>query len=256
MAKKCKQGFRNVGNKCVRIAQRVARDFINQSNRNVRYIIIATSIILAFLFVVNPDIRVPVGINLIFLGISYFIYSSREYQDDLIGIPNFFSINTLIAIGFGIIFTVGFFVVTAFIPFFSLAFPQLPSSIGSKLQWFFIVIIAPITETCFFMGAIYAFFRNFNPRYKWIWILLLSLVFSLFHLGAIIFGFYTLNPAEGLIEFTNNISAFSTAFLFSIVAMIFALRRGIQKANWMFIAVFHLGLNFISFSLSVISFIK
>lgn len=256
MANKCKVGFQRRGDRCIKIVKRVGRSLIEPRNRNIRFVIIGLSIILAFLFVIIPDVRVAVGINLIFLGIAFFIYSTREFQDDLIGIPKFISMGSLIAVGWGILFTGGFYLITLFLPFFSLAFPRLPASIGSSLEFFMIVITSPISESILFIGAIFAFFRNFNSRFKFVWITLVSLLFAFFHLGSFIAGFYILSGAEGLTAFTSNISAFITAFVFNFVTMAFLLRKkDITKADMIFAFVFHLGLNLLAFSLSVISFV-
>ncbi len=256
MAKKCKKGFKRAGNKCVRVAQRIGRSLIEPRNRNIRFIIIGLAIILAFLFVIVPEVRVAVAFNFIFLGISFFIYSTREFQDDLIGIPKFLSMDSLIAVGWGILFTGGFFILTSFVPFFTLAFPRVPASIGSSLEFFMIVITSPISESIFFIGAIFAFFRNFNSKFKFLWIILVSLLFASFHLGSYITGFYVLSGAEGIIALKENSSAFITAFVFNFITMVWLLRKkDITKSDMIFSFVFHLGLNLISFSLSVVTFV-
>jgi len=250
---KCKKDYYLKEGKCVKKSS-IFRDGIPVRNKIIRYVIIATFIILAFIFVINPstDTLRAVGISMIFLIIGFIIYSTKEYQDDLIGIrtDNFFQES-----GYGVLFAVGFIIISSLVPFFSLAYPSFPASIGYSLQWFLVVVIAPITETILFQGAIFAFFRNFNPKNKLLWIILVSLLFSLFHLGSYIFGFYTLSGSEGLEAFTSNISAFITAFIFSFTAMIFALRKDVTKANAIFIILVHLGLNIFAYSLAVVGFI-
>ena len=83
----------------------------------------------------------------------------------------------------------------------------------------------------------------------------MSLLFSLFHLAAFIFGFYTLDLAQGATAFLSNLSSFITAFLFSFVAMLFALRKGVAKANLLFIIVFHMFLNATALTLAVVTFV-
>ncbi len=255
MAKKCKKGFRRQGNKCIKIVKRVSKGVITKVNKNVRWLGIGTAIFLALFFVISPDASRAIIINLIFLGIGLFIYSLREFQDDLIGIKKFFSLNSLIAVGFGLLLGGVFLVLTFFIPFLSLGFPRLPSSIGDNIQFIFVVIFAPIVETIFFQSGIFAFFRNFNPKRKFLWIIIMSLLFSLFHLAAFIFGFYTLDLAQGATAFLSNLSSFITAFLFSFVAMLFALRKGVAKANLLFIIVFHMFLNATALTLAVVTFV-
>lgn len=250
---KCKEGFREEGNKCVSIARAIASaGGILKENRYVRYLILVVAVILAFVFVVVPDSRTPVAISFIFLGVSYAIYSTKEYQDDLIGfnprtaLPNF---------AYALVFIAGFYIITSFVPFFSLAYPRFPGAIGQGLRWFLICFVTPIVETLFFQSVIFAFFSNFSKNHKYIFIIVASFCFSIFHLASYILGFYQLDIVQGWTAFTSNISAFITAFLFSLTAMIFALRKGVEKANVTFIIVFHAGLNIIAFGLAVITFI-
>ncbi len=253
---KCKKGFKRQGNKCIRIAKRVAKGVVTQANKNVLFLGIGIAIFLALFFVISPDASRAIIINLIFLGIGLFIYTRAEFQDDLIGIKKFFSLNSLIAVGFGLLLGGLFLVVTIFVPFLSLGFPRLPQQISENISFIFIVIFAPIVETIFFQSSIFAFFRNFNPKRKFLWITITSLLFSLFHLAAFIFLFYTLDISQGATAFTNNISSFITAFLFSFVAMLFALRKGVpSKGNLLFIIVFHMFLNATALSLSIITFV-
>lgn len=223
-----------------------------QSNNNVRYLIIGIALILALLFTLSPPIRGTIAIQFIFLGIAYFIYSTREFQDDTIGLDKK---NTISEGFYGILFGVGFIIVFTLFPFFSMAFPRYPGAIADSLRGFLVIGVSPVVETIFFIGAIFAFLRNFNPRSKYLYIILISLFFASFHLGAYILGFYTLSGAEALEAVRSNISAFITAFIFNFVAMSFGLRNGVSKANVVFFWIFHTILNIFAFGLAVITFI-
>ena len=224
---------------------------ILKHNLAVRNVIIGMAFILAFLWVINPPARSAVGINLVFLVIAFLVYRASEYQDDLIGIQKN---NILASIGYGVVFTALFFVVTLIVPGMSIGFPSLPASISDSLKFFLVVMVAPIVETVFFQGALYAYISNFdtskNKTRKWVAITVQALGFSLFHLGAYVSGFY-MYPGftEGMTAVMANVSGFIVAFLFAFLAGWFMTRDGVK--NLVFVAVFHLGLNLVAYSLSI-----
>lgn len=226
-----------------------------EHNISVRNIIIGMTFVLAFLWVINPPARSAVGINLVFLGISFLVYRASEYQDDLIGVSRS---NALASVGYGVIFTFCFFLVTLVVPGMSIGFPSLPASISDQLKFFLVVFVAPIVETIFFQGSLYAYISNFdsskNKAKKWRAIIIQALGFSIFHLGAYVSGFY-MYPGftEGMTAISANISGFIVAFLFALLAGWFMTRDGIK--NLIFVAVFHLGLNLIAYSLAVSVFL-
>jgi len=224
---------------------------ILKENLNVRNAIIGMAFILAFLWVINPPARSAVGINLVFLVIAFLVYRGKEYQDDLIGVGKG---NILASVGYGVLFTFLFFLITLVVPGMSIGVPSLPASISDSLKFFLVVIVAPIVETVFFQGALYAWVSNFdnskNKSRKWIAIIVQAFGFSLFHLGAYVSGFY-MYPGftEGMTAVMANMSGFFVAFLFALLAGWFMTRDGVK--NLVFVGVFHLGLNLVSYSLSV-----
>ena len=253
---KCRRGYKRVGDRCVQARQSFQSNGVLKHNMIVRNIIIGMTFILAFLWVINPPARGAVGINLVFLGIAFLMYRAEEYQDDLIGI---IKNNALASVGYGILFTAGFFLITLVVPGMSIGFPALPASISDQLKFFLVVIVAPIVETIFFQGALYAYISNFDTTKhkgkKWIAIIVQALGFSIFHLGAYVSGFY-MYPGftEGMTAVTANISGFIVAFLFALIAGWFMTRDGVK--NLIFVAVFHLGLNLIAYSLAVTVFLS
>ena len=226
-----------------------------KQNLTVRNIIIGMTFILAFLWVVNPLARSAVGINLIFLVIAFLVYRAKEYQDDLIGVSKK---NIWSSIGYGVVFTFLFFLITLVVPGMSIGFPSLPASISDSLKFFLVVLIAPIVETIFFQGALYAYISNFDEtarkEKKWRAIIIQAFGFSIFHLGAYVAGFY-MYPGftEGMSAIMANISGFIVAFLFALIAGWFVTRDGVK--NLVFVAVFHLGLNLIAYSLAIAVFL-
>lgn len=229
---------------------------ILKHNLIVRNIIIGIAFILSFLWVVNPPARSAIGINLVFLVIAFVVYRAREYQDDLIGVSKN---NILASVGYGVVFTFLFFLITLVVPGMSIGFPSLPASISGSLKFFLIVFIAPIVETIFFQGALYAYISNFDTsitkKRKWIAIIVQAVGFSVWHIGAYVSGFY-MYPGftEGMSAIMANISGFIVAFLFALLAGWFVTRDGVK--NLVFVAVFHLGLNLIAYSLAVAVFLS
>ena len=248
---KCKKGYKKIGDKCIRSSRNFIRSQkVLPQNITVRNIIIGVSFLLAFLWVVNPPARSAVGINLVFLIISFLVYNAKEYQDDLVGVKRN---NILASVGYGIVFTFLFFLITLVVPGMSIGLPSLPASISGSLRFFLVVIVAPIVETIMFQGSLYAWVSNFDQtpskKKKWIAIFIQALGFSLFHLGAYVSGFY-MYPGftEGMSAVMANISGFIVAFLFALIAGWFVTRDGVK--NLVFVGVFHLGLNLVAFSLA------
>jgi len=216
----------------------------------VRNIILGFFFLLAFLWVVNPTSRSAVGINLIFLVICFVSYRAIELQDDLIGVK---SKNSGLCVAYGVLATFSFYLVTLFVPGMSIGYPSLPASISDSLKFFLVVIVAPIVESIFFQGALYAYVHNFGngkKKYRWIAIFVQAIAFSMFHIGAYVTGFYNYPGfTEGMSAIYANISGFIVAFVFALIAGIVVTANGVK--NLIFAIVFHLGINLVSYSLSV-----
>jgi membrane protease YdiL (CAAX protease family) len=245
-----------MGRKCFIQEKEEMKEKMWQENKNVVYLAIGMLFVLALLWVINPDARGACGINIVLLVLSLSVYRIGEYQDDLIGLGKK---NLFASIGYGILFTVGFYVVTLAVPGMSIGYPSLPASISDQLKWFLVVIVAPIVESIFFQGILYAYISNFDQtkrkEKKWKAILVQAFGFALFHLGAYVAGFYMYPTfTEGMSAVFANISAFFTAFLFALVAGWWVTRDGVK--NILFAIVFHLGMNLISYSLSVAIFLS
>ena len=249
---KCPKNKKLKDGKCV---LRKFKNGIAKTSSIARLFIIGMLIVLSFLFALNLgnlDVLYALGFNFVILGISYLAYRAPELQDDLIGIdPD--SFKGLRMVGWGLLFTIVFYLATLLIPGLSIGFPQLPGDISGSLKWFLINIVSPITETFFFLGVVLAFFRNLKDDSRWGPIIFSSFVFAFFHLGAYIVGFYQYPDfTTALGSFFSNLSAFLVAFLFNLVAGWWITRPGVQ--NLIFGFVFHFGLNFIAFTFSVVTF--
>lgn len=223
-------------------------------NVAVRNIIIGYTFILAFIYVINPLARSAVAINLVFAAISFLVYRGPEYQDDLVGIKKGTNVTAIL---YGVLFTFLFFLVTLVVPGMSLGYPTVPASIADSLKFFLVVLVAPVIESIFFQGALYAYINNLDktptPREKWRAIIIQAIAFSLFHLGAYIVGFYEYPDfAAGFGAFWANLSSFIVAFVFALIAGYMVTKDNIK--NLLFAIVFHLGLNFIAYVINSINF--
>ena len=215
-------------------------------------------ILLVWFWITNPPAREAVGINLLltFVG-GILVYGAFEYRDDAVGIRRD---NLFASIGWGILFTGIFLLVTLFVPGMSIGLPTLPASISDELRFVLVVLVAPIVETIFFQGALIAFLSNLEDTKKvkkettqktrWMAIIVHALLFSSFHVGAYISGFYQYPGfTEGLTAISANISSFFVAFLFAMFAGWFVTKKKVK--NLIFAMVFHMGLNLIAYSFSV-----
>ena len=254
---KCKKGYRKVGDRC--ILNKKKRIFSSGSkmtsdNLAVRNVLIGYSFVLAFIWVINPLARGAVAINLVFAAIAFLVYCAPEYQDDLVGIKKSTNITAIL---YGVLFTFLFFIVTLLVPGMSLGFPTVPASIADSLKFFLVVLVAPVIESIFFQGALYAYINNLDktptPREKWRAIIIQALAFSLFHLGAYIVGFYQYPDfAAGLGAVWANISSFIVAFAFALIAGWMVTKNNIR--NLLFAIVFHLGLNLVAYVINTVKF--
>jgi len=250
---KCKKGYKQVRGKCV--SSTSSKSSIATKGTPTRIFIVGLLVVLMLLWILNPPARSAVGINIIFLIIAFVIYYAREYEDDRIEIGRK---NILPSIGYGILATAFFFIITLLVPGMSIGYPSLPASISDNLKFFLVVIVAPLAESIFFNGALYAWFNNFDgtidKRKKWRAIIFTAFLFSIFHISAYVAGFYQYPGfTEGMSAVMANLSGFIVAFLFMMVTGYIVTRDGIK--NLVFAIVFHFLLNLIAFSLSVAVFL-
>jgi membrane protease YdiL (CAAX protease family) len=187
---------------------------IEKSNKNVRNIAVGVLFVLALFWLINPLTRFALGIYLVFLGVSILIYSLRDYQRELVGISSRNLIKSFIWSG---LVSFGFFLVTRFIPSFSILYPQLPNAVSDNLRVFIIFAVAPICEELFFRGSLLGYLRSFSkPSSKRIWIsiILTALAFSIFHIVAYAGDIAGLsNFSQVLGAFGSNVSAFFSAMI-------------------------------------------
>jgi hypothetical protein len=215
--------------------------------KNVVYFCFAFLIVLAFLYVINPISRDATGIYIILTIIALTAYLIKTFKSYLIGIPKkTFGKSTIWALIFG----GGFYLVTKFIPGFSLGLPTLPNAISDQLKFFIVVMVAPVIETLAFQGAIFGYFLSINKLRKYA-VIIQAIVFASFHIASYVSGFYNYpNFAVGLQAITANIFSFVSAFMFALIAGIFVKDK---IRNLWFVMLFHLILNLIVFTkLSII----
>lgn len=185
--------------------------------------------------------------------ISLVIYSDKE--NIRLGILGIKFNNAILSLSIGIGAGILFLLAGKLLPGFSIGVPLVPNAIGDGLQRFIVEVIAPVVEEIFFAGALYVYIKRFKPtrNNKIFAILILSLLFALYHLGAYVSGIYDLpGVTQGFLSFSANISVFVAAFLFRVVASLIVLNGKIQ--NLLGSMAFHLVLNVFAFESFAITF--
>jgi len=260
---KCKSGYKLEDNRCIKRNRGGNNNNggVSQPSRFVTYLIYIFLFYIGFIAVVNIydyETLAPLIITFIFLVGSAILYRSKEHQDDLIGIR---LRNVPLSVLYGAIFAGAFILITYFIPFFSLAYPNYPASVSSSLRFTLVNIISPVSESVFFIGAIFAFFTNFvskdglSTREKYTFIFLVSILFGFFHLGSYIIGVANLSLSQTTTAFFANFSAFFTAFVFNFTVMTVGLWNGVDKADQTFFITAHGGINISNWTFSIVQFV-
>ena len=204
----------------------------------IEYFCYAVLIFLALLVTNNNTLLTNLAIYMALLLVSISAYRNSDFQPYLFGLggKNFVKSITY-ALGIGL----SFFFILKLLPFGSIGLPRLPQTIGENIRYIVILGIAPIVETIFFQSVVYAFLRKTTGSSK-IAFFGQAVIFSVAHVSAYISGFYNYPSfTEGLSAIQANIGAFSSAFLFAIVAMYFQIQPKIK--NLAFTMVFHGILN-------------
>ena len=221
-----------------------------KENGNVIKLIIGLGTLLLFLYIINPPFREASGIYLIMLGLTWLIYSSKVYQDELIGINKR---NLGKSFFWAFLIGVGFYVLSSLVPGLSLGLPTLPGAVSDGLKFFTVVFVASIAEELFFRGGLLGYIKKFSPSKRQIWlaIIIQAVAFSLFHLGAYISGLYAYPDfATALTAINANISSFIVAFIFGILSGYIVSRDGIR--NLVFSIILHIIFNFIIYTKLVV----
>jgi membrane protease YdiL (CAAX protease family) len=233
---------------------------MEKGNKIVRNIVFGFLMVMAFLFAISISSSDSVsllefwktlGAQILFLVISALIYSFPAYQGTLLGI-NTKTIGLSLFLGTAI--GIAYLVIASLVPGFAIATPLIPASIGSSLRFFVVVIVSPIVETIFFLGALLGYIRTFNPSKKHLFVAIIiqSLAFSLFHLGAYLTGIYSLSASAGFLGFTQNISVFISAFIFGTLAGYLVYLKKVQSLA--IAMVIHLMINLFAYLSLSISF--
>ena len=183
--------------------------------------------------------------------ISYLVYTNKDYVKYAVGINK----KEIITSTFAAVILGGvFYAIAQLIPGFSLGVPQLSYTIAEDVRKFIIVGLSPILETLFIQGALFAvtmyiLIEKINipkRRATFVAVFVQAVAFSLMHLSAYIIGFYNYPSfSSALPAIFANAGAFIAAFLFSLIAMGFAVREKAKYSDLTFIIIFHMIVNFI-----------
>lgn len=127
-------------------------DYITEDNQIlIKWFLFPFLIINGLIMTIIPSFR-SAGMIYLFLGLlSWVLYYTPTFQDNLIGIRKGTIFKSILA-GIGI--WLGVWIINRIAPALALGYPSLPASISEDMKWFIIVIIAPIMETIIFDGAL------------------------------------------------------------------------------------------------------
>jgi membrane protease YdiL (CAAX protease family) len=226
---------------------------VEKSRKTTASVIIGTLLLLAVVIATSPPIFDKLIPYIILLSISYMTYLISPFMRYASTI-SFKGESAIRAASWGVVFGVGFYALTRFVPGLSIGIPTLPAAISDSLESVIIVGVAPIVEEIFFRGVLLAFLLStpLGRKNQWFAIVGQAALFALAHVGAYITGIYEYPAfAVGLDAFMMNIGAFMAAFAFGLLAGVFVNRNRIK--NLTFAIVFHSIVNAILwFQLSVV----
>lgn len=222
----------------------------NKSIKLTLTLVLSLTFLIAIIIATQPPLLKTLLAYFIFLIIVYFIYKDKSYQSELVGISNK---NLFRSIFWSFIFGIGFYLMTKFIPGFSIGLPLVPASVSDQLQFVIIVLLAPFVEELFFRGALLGYLRKTLKKRESLAIFIQAILFALAHLGAYVSGIYNYPDfISTLVSINANFAAFGAAFFFGLFAGWFVLRDGIK--NLWFTILFHAIINFIIYTKLVVIF--
>lgn len=169
-----------------------------------------------------------ISLQIIFLLMGVIMYSIKDFQKDFIGMP---IINIGKSFIFGTMLGIVYLFVVSLFPGLSIGQILLPQTIADSFQGLLITVIAPLSETIFFLGILLGFVSSkLGKKRLWLALLIVSFFFAIFHTGAYIQNWVQLPSfSEGFLGFSSNISVFISAFLFMMVSGWLVTRKKIKN---------------------------
>lgn len=213
--------------------------------KGVISLIFITSIILVILIAGNDTLFSLLSVYIAMLSLSYLIYTSKDFKYDALGLSktnltrSFIWALILGAVVYGVASLTGI----------AIGVPRLPQAISDTVRSIIVLGFAPVVETIFFQGAVFAVLLNTfegKSRKNAIMYAIIgqALLFSIAHVSAYVTGFYDYpSVAQGLGALSSNIGAFISAFIFALISMFVVLRSRIS--NLAFVIFFHFFVNLI-----------
>jgi len=182
----------------------------------------------------------------------YFIYSNKLNWDSL---PSFKK-NTLKSLLVGGAVALAFYIINKTIPFFAIGFPDLPISVAEDIQFFIVVICAPIVETMFFEVGLLNLLRDNDAFYQpdWRANIIKSFAFAIFHSFAYSVVFEQLQRWSDVFgAYQATLGLFVAAFTISMVFGYIIMKKEISNPIGLIFC--HMLINLILVTTSVISII-
>lgn len=246
----CRPGYISQGERCIKSNSGMITHS-DRSNRIVLLLIILYSLVNLVMIIIVPDTAKATAIYFFVAVICWLGYNSRILQDTLIGIPKYNawkSIFVAIAVG------TGFFMINQVIPYFSIGIPLL-LTVTENIRTFIIVGLAPLGETIFYEGLVFAIFRDkdLGGLSDLKANLLKSGFFAISH--SLSYGIFFGNILRWIDVFNSYyaiIGLFISAFVVSFVFGYIITRKGLNSLLIPWIA--HGIINAIIISLSIVRF--
>ena len=211
-------------------------------NRVVKWIVIPL-LFVAFLFTFTvPDLRSVGILYTVMGGYILFIFSLSRFKEELIGIRNRYFGQILV----GLVAGIGFLVLSAISPVFSLLTPVISLSVAEDLRFLVIVIMAPLLEEPW-RAATIALIRDVYKSSFTKAMIISAILFGLLHLfvyGVLLSGYDTWIQAYGAVKVISGSL---------LAAVIFGVLSGLLIKRYKSILpslIAHVIINFVIFSKS------
>lgn len=186
-----------------------------ENGRVIKFFILPTMLISFIMAFILPEFRTAGMLYFLMSVFSLNIFSMPRFKEEVYGIKAVIAAPLFIGAGTGI----GFLILSAISPAFSLLTPSLSLSISSDIRWFIIVWIAPIAEEAFRASTI-GLLRDVYPRWKFTIVnIIQALVFASLHIfvyGIGLGALQTWSAAYG--TFLAVSGSLLAAFLFGLIA--------------------------------------
>ena len=206
---KCARGWKRVGDSCRRVAQRAYNIVSPEKSRKIAVnVIILPFMFISFLLMFAlPDFRV----GFLYFAMSLYTlnaFTNGRYKEETYG----FKLNLIAFVGVPI--AIGFLLLSAISPAFSLLTPVIALSVALSLRYLIILIVSPWTEEPWRSATFGYLKEHYKNMPFWLQNIFQSIFFALLHTVA--YGLF-LNSFDKWIQVYGAFLAIAGAFLAAFV---------------------------------------